>query len=438
MIGVAASGVLLSAVFAQETVEPLPVFSAREVLGEELRAGPHHQVGDLVTSNGYVNQYQIDSEFGQFYAPSTMMLKVRIHEIGALYELEKVSKSEVFTKAAIEAGLSPAKAVVNFAKRPVATVTGIPKGISRMFKRISRTSKETTKAVGSQTGEQVDCDALEDDPQREDCEANKKGVSRARALHERYFRISAAERRWHEKLGTDPYTSNDVLYGAVKSVAWAENLGRFGIKFAGIPSIPGASYIATAYDIVWSKDPYELQDYNIKVLTDAGIDEETVEKFFANPWFSPSLQTTLISGIESLQGIPGRKYVLEAAALVTSEVEAHFLLESVIALTWYHHEMSEITEFVDEIPFPMAVSAEGKLIVILPTDHLVWTGDLAELAAAASGEGEDRGQERTRELWLFGGASERTKQEIGELRWIVREHQFATISATVTQATSSP
>lgn len=429
---VAAVGLLGQSLPAQLDVEQAPVLKASEVLPDNLLKGPHHKVREEIRSDGYLNHYSIDSDFGPFEVHSNLMLAIRVREFQALAELERVSRTEVFGKAAIEVGLSPAKAVVHFVKNPVATVTGIPKGIGRLFNRAVRTGKELAGTARDTAGSAADrrpCD-VEDEAARDDCKAQERGLQRHQALHARYFKISDSERRWHEKLGTDPYTSNDVLYEAVKSVAWADRLGRFSIKFAGIPSIPGAEYIADVNKVVWSKDPYELEDYNKKVLTDAGVDQASIDKFFANNWFSPTMQTMLIAALAALPDAGGRMHVVKAATNTESEAESRFVLESVVAMTWYDKERSPIIEFQADDYFPVAATGDGRLLVILPVDYLVWTQEMAEMAETVAARHPSDIEPASRELWLLGGISPRARRGMEELDWTVVANQAAVIRAT--------
>ncbi len=146
------------------------------------------------------------------------MLRIRIGEINALAELDELSQTEVFIKAAADAGVGQLKSIKQFATHPVETVVGIPSGIGRMFKRYLRQASEVVGA----TKEIVD-DADQTNGEKED-DSNS-----AVDLTERFFGVSGAERAWARKLGTDPYSTNETLRAAIKEVAWAERLGRFGI-----------------------------------------------------------------------------------------------------------------------------------------------------------------------------------------------------------------
>ncbi|MDH3719340.1 MAG: hypothetical protein OES79_14570, partial [Planctomycetota bacterium] len=195
--------------------------SAADFLPAEVLRGEHHKVDDRVRNDGYLNYYTIVSDFGEFEAVSTAMLKTRIGEINALGELDALSKTEVFAKAAADAGVKQLKSIKQFATKPVETITGIPAGIGRMFGRYKRQADEAIDA----TQEFV----ANDETESEDKEAKSDDDSNAAVdLTESYLGVGKAQRNWARKLGTDPYSSNEVLQAAIKEVAWAERLGKLG------------------------------------------------------------------------------------------------------------------------------------------------------------------------------------------------------------------
>ena len=311
---------------------------AKDVLPKELRKGPHHEVEKTVKSDGYLNYYRIKSDYGEFEAVSTAMLKTRIGEINALAELDDLSKTEVFVKAAADAGVGQIKTLASFAAHPVDTVVGIPSGIGRMFKRYKRDASEavdSTKefvAGDDEEGAESGCDDQAD--AEVECDEGESTTDKAVGLTESVFGVSGAQRAWAQKLGTDPYSSNEVLQAAIKEVAWAERLGRFGMGFAGVPEIPGASIIGDVNDAVWSKDPYELQDMNRERLVATGADEELIEQYLENPKMSPSQQTLLTAAIAEIEGAEGRDGILRPALNAESEAEANFLIHSVPMEEW--------------------------------------------------------------------------------------------------------
>jgi hypothetical protein len=81
---------------AQQGYEQAPVLSASKILPPELLSGPNHQVQEHVTSDGYLNIYQIDSKFGTFTVVSTALLRKRIGEINAMVVMEKIQDSKEY------------------------------------------------------------------------------------------------------------------------------------------------------------------------------------------------------------------------------------------------------------------------------------------------------------------------------------------------------
>ena len=387
---------------------------AADILPAELLEGEHHSVDDRVRSDGYLNYYTITSDYGEFEAVSTATLRIRIGEINALAELDELSKTEVFIKAAADAGVGQLKSIKQFATHPVDTVVGIPSGIGRMFKRFSR-----------QAGEAVDSTkefVAGDEDDSDQTEGEKEDDSNA-AVHltESFFGVSGAERRWAQKLGTDPYSANETLRAAIKEVAWAERLGKFGIGFAGIPEIPGADIIGEVNQAVWSKDPYELQDLNRARLVATGADEELIEIYLENRRFSPTQQTVLTAAIAELADVEGRAGILTQALNAKTDAEVRFFVRSVALLAWYHLNQNPIVSVNTDAVLPAGFTETDKSVVLVAADHVYWTESLAQAADRFTQSGADA-VIATREVWLLGSTSERFNHEMTNLGWDVHQN----------------
>ena len=135
------------AAFADDEFEVPANLSASEILSSRLFSGEYHRVDDAVRSDGYLNFYVLRSDYGDFEVASTALLAIRVREIEALATLDDVSKTGVFIEAAADAGVGQLKTIKQFATHPIESVTGIPKGISRMFKRFSRQAGEAVAAT---------------------------------------------------------------------------------------------------------------------------------------------------------------------------------------------------------------------------------------------------------------------------------------------------
>ena len=397
---------------------------ATDVLSADLLKGDHHTVEDRVQNDGFLNYYSIKSDYGEFEATSTAMLRTRVGEINALAVLDDLSKTEVFIKAAADAGVGQIKALTQFAMNPIETVVGIPSGIGRMFKRYSRQAGD---AVDS-TKEFVAGDDEEATEDGEGGEDEESTTDKAVGLTESFFGVSGAERAWAQKLGTDPYSSNETLRAAVKEVAWAERLGRFGMGFAGIPEIPGADIISDVNEAVWSKDPYELQDLNRARLVATGAEETLIEEYIESSRMSPSQQTLLTAAIAEIEGAEGRDGILRQALNVETESEANFLIKSVTMLAWYHINQNPITAVMTYSAVPVGVTEDGTAALLFAVDHVYWSDTIADAAQNHATLASDQ-QNRVGEIWLLGSASDRTRQELTGLGFSVHEDVASMIVA---------
>lgn len=389
-----------------------------KVLAKEFYNGTNHDVADLVRSDGYLNYYTVTSDYGNFEAVSTAMLKIRIGEINALAELDELSKTEVFAKAAADAGVKQLKSVKQFATKPVETVKGIPKGVGRMFKRFSRQAGEAADA----TQEFI----AGDDEESGGGDGEGKDDSNAAVdLTESYMGVDKAQRNWSRKLGTDPYSSNEVLQAAIKEVAWAERLGNFGMGFAGIPKIPGANIISDVNEIVWSKDPYELRDLNQSRLVATGADEELIAAYLDNSRMTPSQQTLLTAAIAELEGVDGRDGILRQSLNPETEPEINFFIKSLTLLAWYHRNQNPLASVDTSAAIPAAILANGTTVLAFAVDHVYWTETIAQVAQNYANLGA-AGQ--VREVWLLGSASERCRAEMENLGFTVHVNVAAALA----------
>ena len=395
---------------------------AADVLPADLLAGDHHTVDDRVRNDGYLNYFTIKSVYGEFEAVSTQMLRTRVGEIDALAELDDLSKTEVFMSAAAEAGVGQIKTLAQFASNPVETVKGIPSGIGRMFTRFKRQAGDAVDTAQ----EMVADDDEEGDENAAPDEDEESTTDKAVGLTESFMGVSSAHRAWSQKLGTDPYSTNEVLQATIKEVAWAESLGSFGMGFAGVPSIPGADIIGDVNDAVWSKDPYELQDLNRARLVATGASEELIEQYLDNPYMTPSQQTLLTAAIAEVGDAEGRDGILNQALNVRTEHEANFLIKSVTMLAWYHLNQNAVASVQTYAAVPVGITEDGDAALLFAVDHVYWTDTIAE---AAAGHAAQMGDAGAGEVWLLGTASERTRVELDALGFSVREDVASMMTA---------
>jgi hypothetical protein len=395
---------------------PGPLRSDRYLTAEQL-SGPDWRVEPQATTDGFATTYTVTSRFGSWPAQGRTQVAIRIREIQALAQLEEVSKSEVFLDAVKTSATAPLRLVKGVAEKPKETLKGIPSGVSRWVKKTSFQVKEgyhDAKQVVAKDEEGAAAGGGESESLTE------KGKEEGKKYALNYLKISGAERNWYAKLGVDPYTDNELVREAVTSVARVEGLTSFGMKFAGLPGIPGAREMRKTMEIVWQTDPWELRLANRKKLLAAGLSETTARAFEDNPDLSLSLQTALVETLGQLQGVDGRQHVIARAIDVESHDEARTLASSVALMLRFHREQGPLKEFLPGARLPVARSAKGELIAVLLTDALFWTAEVAAAAPefAALYDGDPA---KVRLLLVVGEASPGFEGGARELGWQVRD-----------------
>lgn len=410
---------------AKEYEKP-PELKVSEVLAPDVAKGQGYQVSE-VASNGYMFTFVLESDYGKFETWGERTMNMRIREIGALNELENLSKSEVFVKGVGEGAVQSLKGLKTLAEHPVSTAKGVPEGVGRFFKR----TKHDAKAGYGQAKDLVTDDDEEEDGSDkagsdkaaekeadDDPSTTDKAIDTTSAYAKKYFGVNSSRRRWAQKLEVDPYSSNKVLQKAIGTVADVDAAARFAVRLAPIPRVPGARYANKLTSLVWTREPWELVEENTKLLIAAGATEEMISEFFANVAFSPTLQTAFVASILDLQPAQRLGLALEQAQGAASEDEARFFVQGAAMLRWFHHKQSPIASLVEggERVF-VARASDDRTIVMLPVDHLYWTEEMAETVSHAS---EVIAQDGGREMWLAGDISDRARSGIEALGWKVR------------------
>ena len=417
--------------------ESLPVFSAVEILPPELVKSEHHDVEDLVRNDGIMNHYIINSKYGQFQAHGTIVLKVRVREIYAIAQLDERLPLKDIGKAAVDQSLKPFKAAVNVALNPVDTVTGIPGGIATYFKRSYYTAVKTVKTTGrvaaktgstaSRTAKKITGSESSEDQAEQADVYDTTGL--AEELFDWYFGVGGGEREIAAELGVDPYTSNVVLAEKLKSAANYRRLGKLGLGFVGIPSSAITSAVRDVNYYVWNKHPLELKELNTKRLKEMGVDEELIEEFLQNPFYSPSFQTVLITAVLELDDVGNLNELIKQSQEVTSIPAAMFYIESVIMALWYHNLKIPIEEVIPDTLFPVYKTKRDTLIAFSPGDYVSWTESQGQFITRAAEKVKDIDAEKA-EVWVLGNYSERARNEVESLGFTVITNASDIIAST--------
>ncbi len=380
--------------------EAAPALTASAVLDGGERAGPHYKVDEAVDTPGFYHEFTIASDFGTFDAVGRSQLAVRRQEVSALAALLAVSKTEVFVKAMGESLAAVGSGVVNAVTDPVATAKGIGSGVKRLGINLGRRTKRAVDGVTS-------------DEKPAGTESAEPGNAAA-GVAKNLLGVTGAMRRWAQKVGADPYTTNPVLRKALEDVAKVDAAGGLATKIVvPIPMVVGTT--AKVGDLVWAKDPEELRKLNEERARELGASEVAVNALFASRVFTPTLQTRLIAALHAVK-VPGCGDYVASAAEADDEREAVFFTESA-ELLQTHHAATRVASVLTDSRALVAKMPSGEAVALLPLDWIRATAAAgAELAQMGARAREELGATSLR-LHATGRVTERAAQEYAALGW---------------------
>jgi hypothetical protein len=399
MIALLAGGGALAMDFDTPPEEP-----AAASLPPELVAGADFHVGEPVQADGFMHHYVIVSKFGEFHAYGRTALAVRVREIEALTKIAKTSDVDVVLKTVTRRVQGDAKTMTQAVGNPVKTVVGIPKGVSHLFSGYKAQASEMSESVqhhgepggNSNAAHDVKADAVR--------------------YADRYLGVSAAERRYYQQLGVDPYTDNTVLRKAVHHLAQVDATVNLGMHFVGIPGVPYLGDVRRAMDAIYNEDPAVLRARRRTALAGYGLSSGEIQRFENTLLLSPTRQSLLTEYAKSLDGVAGRDELFRHALSLTTEQEAEVFMQSTGMLVRLHAHRPVI-RILAGLRLPAAQLADGGIVVPGAIDALYWTEDVAIDEAAlhallplSSGK---------LELWVSGTVSTRARRELESRGWDV-------------------
>ena len=379
---------------------------ASRVLPPELIRGPHHQIVDPVVNYFALDQFKVQSEFGDFEAHGQLILRIKLREVESIAILREQTKGKVLKQTVVRQGKKTLESAAEVAKHPILAAKGITAGIKNRFFKIKRDVEEDIETARS--GES----------------AQEKG----RIYANRWLGVDKAKRRWAAHLMIDPYTSNPVLREELTRVAELEASSEIGTKLL-LPSIPGTSFMKDVFKLVTEIDERELLEHNTRIMQGLGVPKAAVDEFLTHPNYSPTAASMLIAGIAALEGVDNRLVLAAQAASATSDVEAMFFLESVAMAYWFHENHTPLKRLVMETGLPAGITNDGRVVVFAAVDFPHWSNELSaimqDMAAAYDGLAPNH------ELYLAGNASGNFRVHVEDLGWSVNTHMRDEYLSTV-------
>ncbi len=396
-----------------------------------LLSGPYHQVNPMAKVSGHIARFDINTRWGLLQADGVEMLSVRIEELPVVQQLHDVKMAKVFAKSAKDSAKDTVSSVAQVLMNPKDTITGLPKGVVRFFKReFNSTRNDLVKA-----GDDVRRDVVDKDKrvkaglpmQPEAVQANEtkdkhwqdKAQKRSKKLALRYLGYNKARRAYAQKLGVDPYSKNPFIVERLDKIGWAAWSGSRSTQLA-FDSVGGiaASVMSESKrlnDIVWREDPIKVSEFNFGRLQDYECGGHEARDFLTNGAFSASLQSNLVDEFLKLKPTKGCEDFFTMASFLKSELEARYLINGLRLSNHFYAEQKgrKRLKFVGS----GFVLDTGRDVIImpLPLDFLQWTAETEFYFDLP----EFRRYDKT--LLISGQASQRAREELTERGWSIVE-----------------
>ena len=401
----------LAAASGPDGFEPLPEKAPAALLPPAQAAGADFHVVDPVHGDGLMYHFVLDSRFGTFAAYGRLALALRVREIEALAALARTSALDMVAGGVGHGVESQVKTASGVVTHPVATVTGIPRGVAHLFHGYQARGEEAMASVnrGHDGGGAPSVSR----------EAGK-AEEEARSYALRYLGVTAAERAWYLKLGVSPYTDNQPLREAVHRAARTEAIGSFGVRFASLPAIPGIGLTQKAVDAIYNEDPAVVRERTRKVLSGYGLDAMEIDSWMNAPLLNPARQVLLMSAAEHLSGVAGRAELFRHSLGLTTDAEVQVYLQSA-GLLVLAHTAHALKSLVPGVRLPSAERDGGQLVVCGAFEAVYWTEGVARAEAELRTSLPPEREGARRELWLVGTVSERARRELAERGWQLHE-----------------
>lgn len=376
--------------------EEPPILEAAAILKPEYVKGAAFSVRASVPTYAGHNLYTIDSDYGVFEADGNTQLTQRVAEIRAISQLRDVSKTDQYKDALRTAAESPVKLAKNLAANPVKTVTGVPKGVWKFMNRAGQSVKEL--------GEKREHNPYED--------------SSAESL----IGFSKAKRDLALKMGVDPYSSNEVFQKELNGIAWASFAGKMTVTLALAPVGGGAGAVITGVSVSDSAtkaladlSPNDLRRKGLEKLLALGISREDAVPFLNNSAYSPTHATLFVDALENLRGVGNLASLVSLASEATDEADAVFFQRTAQTIARVHRETP--LKSIDHMNgFPVALAADGTVVVALEWDYACWTENAAKFVQAIKAGAREGWQIKGHRFVLTGVASDRVKAELAALQ----------------------
>lgn len=420
-LAVCLCGLLLIGSAGAEEPEPeegAPVLLARELVDPSLLRSSFYSVNSVVEVKDLNYLFTVHSRHGEFHPMGVDELLKTLHELEVIEKLEEVSQTEAFANALAGSFKDPLVTSFGVARRPIASVVGLPGGIVRYLGgKVYQVKRGSGKAVATirDLRSKDDADAAGDVDAEQDSQEKKTIGKRAGRLSRKHLGHDAAKRKWARKLKVDPYSDNMALQEALGRIAWASSLGDFAGDFA-VPSSEVFSYAGRTQELVWDRPAHQLEREMMVALKNCAVERDLAFRFRDSSAYSLTEKTELRLWFESLKSTESVPFLVDFALKAETKEDANLFLRTVKLLARYAKEVDEIKSIGERRGLLVASSKNGYDIYPLAVDYLHWTPLVYEALLADELWGEKR------EIWVSGEVSPIARLRLKRNGWQVFDH----------------
>jgi hypothetical protein len=400
LLHVLPSGLLAAAL---PPFEKAPVLKAAFLLPPDMLSGPLFKVDDEVPTDGLMGRYTLRSELGTFVVAGRELLRIRIAELPAIQQLNKMSKSQVFLDALARATAKPIESAANIITHPVQTAQNLPAGISRLFDRIELGAKKITQGAT--------------DPTKNPDQRAEEALSRVGSATITALGFEQGRRQLAKSLGVDPYTTNPILAEKLTDIAWVVFSGRVAVNSLVTVFVPASMAISgtsITNDLVYDTPAADLIIMNQRKMLGMGASQTQAQALLNNQWYSLSVLTLLVTELERLSGAAGRPEVITLAATARNEEEARYFAAGVHLLNLLNVTERPISKVTGQGTV-IGITSSRTVVVPAPVDYVSWTERIGRFAQRPDLKAAKRG------VWLTGKISTPAERGFIGLGWQLYE-----------------
>ena len=296
-------------------------------------------------SDGLLRIYTLTTPYGEFTVHGDQMLRMRVNELAALHELEKIANSDSYGKALVDAGLSPFKYTGRLITDPKKTVGDTFSGIGTHVRpHLGRTWPN----IGKTPGDPI---------------SGLLGVTDQR-------------RKLATKVGVDPYTDFPPLDAKLSRLSEAAAAGGLTVSAAMLAVPVNAVGIVVfqpqhrkrrsrgCRSTNWraTRPPSQIFDLNREQLRAMGADNDLIEALLANRNYTPIDMAVLVAALDSMPDVEDRTVFLQRAAQIDTRSLAYFMRRHAEMLKNHQSRGAGFVRFVSLGGYPFNVTRDGRIV----------------------------------------------------------------------------